>query len=272
MAVTPDTSSKPDTRLPPAPTGIFTRVMRLARSALHLFRGLAIMLFLFPLATPARRRQHIRRWSAQLLAGLGVRIKVTGEAPGRSDAPLMLAANHVSWLDIFVILARVDVRFVSKSEVRQWPIVGYLAARAGTLFLQRTRKTHLRHINSEIEDAIIAGDLVAIFPEGTSTDGGEVLPFHASLLAPATAAGVPVQPVALRFADSQGALNTDAAYDGDKSLLDTLWLMVRHPMIVAELTFLPPVKSQGRTRRELATALEKAVAQALELPAPKRKN
>jgi hypothetical protein len=77
--------------------------------------------------------------------------------------------------------------------------------------------------------------------------------------------------VALRFADPHGALNTDAAYDGDKSLLDTLWLMVRHPVIVAELTFLPPVKSQGRTRRELATALEKAVAQALGLPAPKRK-
>ena len=270
MPATPDTASIPHPRPPPAPTGVLTRFVRLFRSVLHLFEGLAIMLCLFPFATPAGRRRHIRRWSAQLLALLGVRVKVKGEPPGRSDAPLMLAANHVSWLDIFVILARVDVRFVSKSEVRQWPVVGYLAARAGTLFLRRTRKTHLAQVNREIAQALTAGDIVAIFPEGTSTDGGEVLPFHASLLEPAAVAGAAVQPVALRFADVHGALNTDAAYDGDKSLFDTLRLMLRHRTIVAELTFLPAVKSSGRTRRELATVLEKAVARALDLPAPRR--
>ncbi|MGH8617468.1 MAG: lysophospholipid acyltransferase family protein [Burkholderiales bacterium] len=272
MPATPATSSKPSIRLPspPAPTGPFTRLARLFRGGLHVFEGLAIMLFLFPFTTPAGRRRHIRRWSAQLLALFGVRVKVKGEAPGRSDAPLMLAANHVSWLDIFVILARVDVRFVSKSEVRQWPLVGYLAATAGTLFLRRARKTHVAQINREIGEALTAGDLVAIFPEGTATDGGELLPFHASLLAPATAAGVPVQPVALRFADVHGTLNTDAAYDGDKSLIDTLRLMTRHRTIVAELNFLPVVKSSGRTRRELATSLEKSVARALNVPAPKR--
>ncbi len=267
MPATPEKSSKPN----PKPASPLLGYLRLFRGGLHLVKGLAITLLLYPFAGAAGRRRHVRRWSAQLLKIFGVRLRVTGTPPVRGHAPLMLAANHVSWLDIFVILARLDVRFVSKSEVRQWPVIGTLSAGAGTLFLQRTRRTHLAQVNREIAQVLEDGEIVAIFPEGTSTDGTVVLPFHASLLEPAAVAGAAVQPVALRFTDGRGEVTTDAAYDGDKSLMDTLRLMVRHRTIGAELHFLPPVQSRGRTRRELAQILEKAVARALDLPLPKRR-
>ena len=246
------------------------RLLRLVRSLLHLVYGFGIVLLLFPFSSERGRHTFIRRWSQRLLDILGISLHLHGEAATATGAPRMLAANHVSWLDIFVILASMDVRFVSKSDVRRWPVIGLLAARAGTLFLERARKTHLTEVNHRIAQALAAGTVIAVFPEGTSTDGSCVLPFHASLLQPAVAAEADVQPAALRFLDARGDVTSDAAYDGDKTLLDSLWLILRHRRIVAELQLLAPVPCRGLSRRPLATTLERVIAEALALAPPQR--
>jgi 1-acyl-sn-glycerol-3-phosphate acyltransferase len=164
---------------------------RLARLALHVLRGLAIAGFVFPAISEARRRQHIRRWSRQLLAIFNVRLHVhraRARARGAAaPAAPMIVANHISWIDPFVIDAVMPARFVAKSEIARWPLVGWLSARAGTVFIQRARRRDTARINDRVTNALRAGAVMAVFPEGTTTDGSRVLHFHSSLLQPAVA-------------------------------------------------------------------------------------
>lgn len=235
------------------------RWTRITRLALHLARGLAITALLFPLQSTQRRKREVEHWSLQLLGLLGVRLFLHGMPPPYAARPLMLVANHVSWLDIFAINAIVPARFVAKSEVRSWPLVGWLCARAGTLFIERARRHGTARINGAVGNALRAGDVLAVFPEGTTTDGSTVLKFHASLLEPALEADAVVQPIALRFERSDGTLCTEAAYDGDKSLWDTLLGMTSQREILAHVCFLEPIPPGEQHRRDLAREAREAI-------------
>ena len=239
-------------------TSMATRGMRLARIAAHLLRGLLTTALLFPFYARPQRREAIRRWSARLLRILGVRLHLH-QAPARVR-PLMLVANHVSWLDIFMLNAAIPVRFVAKSEIRGWPAIGWLSARTGTLFIERGRRRDTARVNRLIAEAMLDGDVVAVFPEGTTSDGSQVLRFHSSLLQPALMAEAGVQPVALRFAHADGSLCTEAAYDGDKSLWQSLLQIVAQPAVDAHVHFLPLLATDVLHRRELAEAAHAAIA------------
>lgn len=255
------------TALPP--TRYVTRFWRLARLALHLARGMAIAGFVFPLISPARRRAHVRRWSHALLSVLAIRLHVHDDrAAGPQAGPgskIMLVANHISWLDIFAINAVSPARFVAKSEVARWPLVGWLSTRAGTLYVHRARRHDTARINREVGAALQAGELVAVFPEGTTTDGTRILKFHSSLLEPAVAEQAAIRPIALSYWRSDGTRCTEIAYDGKWSLWDTLRRMVRLRHIEARLTVLPLVEPQDH-RRILAGAAHRAISEALLLP------
>jgi 1-acyl-sn-glycerol-3-phosphate acyltransferase len=242
-------------------SSLVTRGLRLAGMLLHLSRGLLTAALLFPFYARARRQAAIRIWSATLLRILGVRLHAH-DAPVRAR-PLMLVANHVSWLDIFVLNAVLPVRFVAKSEIRGWPAVGWLSLKTGTLFIERGRRRDTARVNLLMAEAMLDGDVVAVFPEGTTTDGSQVLRFHSALLQPALIAGAGVQPVALRFARSDGSLCVEAAYDGDKSLWFTLLQILRQPMIDAHLHFLPLLANDAPHRRALADAAQAAIANRL---------
>lgn len=242
---------------------MMTRGLRLMRLVLHLLHGLLTAAFAFPFFTFARRRIAIKRWSQSLLRILGVRLHVHGEPPRARSGPVMLVANHVSWLDIFAINAALPVRFVAKSEVRSWPAIGWLSMKTGTLFIKRARRRDTLRINREIADAMLDGDTVAVFPEGTTTDGSRVLRFHSSLLQPALLAQAHVHPVALRFERGDGSLCIEAAYDGDKSLWDSILLMVAQPAIHVHLWFLPALALNVAHRRTLATAAHEVIADRL---------
>jgi 1-acyl-sn-glycerol-3-phosphate acyltransferase len=235
------------------------RGARVARLALHLARGVLTVALLFPFQGPERRRREIERWSRELLTVLRVRLSVHGTPPPRVLRPLMLVSNHVSWLDIFTIDALVASRFVAKSEVRRWPVMGWLCERVGTLFIERARRHDTVRINHAAGAALRAGDVFAVFPEGTTTDGSTVLKFHASLLAPALEAGAAIQPVALRFERSDGSLCTEAAYDGEKSLWDALMGITSQPEIIARVWFLQPIAPEQSHRRDLARAARDAI-------------
>jgi 1-acyl-sn-glycerol-3-phosphate acyltransferase len=241
----------------------------------HLLRGIAIAALLFPLVSSTRRRTEIKRWSAQLLRTLAVRLHVHGEpplpcrppnrkrvSPATDTQPIMLVANHVSWLDIFVIDAVVPARFVAKSEIRAWPVIGWLTEKTGTLYLQRARRHDIARINRALAEAMRDDYPFAVFPEGTTTDGSQVLKFHSSLLQPALLAGAVLYPVALRFTRTDGTLCTEAAYDGPKTLWETLLLIVTQPAIDAHVHFLPPLANHGH-RRDLARTAREVILHSL---------
>lgn len=240
-----------------------TRLTRRVRLVLHLLFGLATALAVFPFAGPTRRRALRRRWSARLLAIVGIEMRVSGE-PLVSGA--LLVANHVSWLDIFVINALTPAAFVSKAEVRSWPAIGWLAAKNDTLFLHRGSRGHARIVSREIGAVLATGQVVALFPEGTTTDGSHVLHFHGALLQPALDARAPIQPVALRYRDAQGHFTRAPAYWGDMTLMQCIGNIVAAPFIVAEVVLLPPVRGEAEVdRRALASALrERIVTQVAE--------
>lgn len=242
-------------------SSLATRSLRLVRVLLHLFQGLLTVALLFPFFSRRRCNAATGEWSAALLHILGVRVHVHGK-PAKVR-PLMLVANHVSWLDIFALNSVIPVRFVAKSEIRNWPAIGWLSTKTGTLFIERGRRSDTARVSGLIAEAMLEGDVVAVFPEGTTTDGSRVLHFHSSLLQPALLAMAAVQPVALRFAHGDGDLCAEAAYDGDKSLWHTLLQIVAQPAIEAHLHFLPLLATDAPHRRLLADAAHAAIASRL---------
>lgn len=172
----------------------------------------------------------------------------------------MLVANHISWVDIFVINAVAPAAFVSKAEVRNWPLIGWLAARNDTIFLRRGSRGHARIINAETAARLDAGRNVAIFPEGTTTDGSRVLNFHAALLQPAIASGHSVQPLALVYLDDQGRASRAPAYDGDITLGQCLASIIAERELVACVRAAVPLPTaDGVERRQLASVARAAI-------------
>lgn len=234
--------------------------LRLLRVLAHLLQGLAICALVFPWLGRERRLSRIRRWSAQLLRIFGVRAEL---ASGGAAASGLWVANHVSWIDIFVINALYPARFVAKSEVRRWPLVGPLCAWAGTIFIQRANPRDLRQTMTVMVDALRDGERVAVFPEGTSAAQGGMLPFRANLFEAAIDAGVPVQPVSIRYLDDAGRFHGAVEYIGTTSLMESMVAMLSGGPIHASLAVLPAIDANGADRRALAQRAHRAVADAL---------
>lgn len=238
----------------PRPTPVWRAVWRLWRALTHIVAGLLTILLRFPRLTSEQRELRVQVWSRELLARLGVRLEVQGVAtlPG----PLLLVANHISWLDITSLHAARFCRFVSKADVQRWPLVGALASGVGTLFIQRESRRDAMRVVHHMADSLRAGDVLAVFPEGTTSDGVDLLPFHANLLQAAIAAGAPVQPVALQFIDTHsGERSLAPCYVGDDTLLGSVWRTVRAPGVTVRIVFGEPQDAQGRERRVWAQQL-----------------
>jgi 1-acyl-sn-glycerol-3-phosphate acyltransferase len=237
---------------------------RLARTVLHGLLGLLIVLLLFPAWGPARRQARIAWWSRRLLGCLGLELRAHGTfRPGAK----LIVSNHVSWLDIAAIHALCpQARFVSKAEVRRWPLVGRLVDGAGTLYLQRERARDAMRVLHAITQALQGGDTVAVFPEGTTGTGHEPLPFHANLLQAVIASGAPVQPVALRYSEPGQAVSPSAAFVGDMTLGQSLWRLACAQGLVVTLQVLSPQAVAHADRRALAAHLRDTIAQALQEP------
>jgi 1-acyl-sn-glycerol-3-phosphate acyltransferase len=231
---------------------------KLLRGILHLLRGMWTIATRFPKASSAQRGELIADWSRGLLRLLNVTVRVSGQPVPKG--PMLVVLNHISWLDILVMLAAQPVRFVSKSEVKHWPIIGWLATNVGTLYIERAKRRDALRVVHETAEALKSGKLIAIFPEGTTSDGKQLLPFHANLLQAAISANSPVQPVALRFLEADGSLSMSPVYIDDDTLVSSIWRMLRAEPVTAQLDFLEPVASSGMERRELAEQLEKLIS------------
>ena len=231
---------------------------------MHLASALAILRLVFPRASPERRRALHSWWSRKIVRLIGVELRVDGPPPA---AGALVAANHVSWLDVFCVSSVRSTRFIAKSEVRDWPVAGWIAERAGTLFVRRARRRDTARINEIVHAALAQGDCVGLFPEGTTTMGDELLKFHSSLLEPAVANRARVHPVAIRYEHADGSLSRAMSY-GDLSFMQSLALMLRQRHVVAHMAFLEPIDAADLTRREVAAIAQSRIATRLGLASP----
>lgn len=250
-------------------TSVPLRIVRLLRLAAHLAAGLWITRTRFPRLGREAQEREIRRWSRALLDILAVRLRLDG-VPSALPPRCVVVSNHISWLDVFLVFAVQPAVFVAKSDVRRWPLVGALCARAGTLFIERGNGRHAMHINGQVAATLAAGRVFAVYPEGTTTDGRTLRPFHRALLQSAIDAGATLQPVAIRYTDPDGAWSAAPVYIDDMSLGDSLWRLVSARELVAELRFTAPIPAADAHRRDLARRAETAIASALGLRPPDR--
>jgi 1-acyl-sn-glycerol-3-phosphate acyltransferase len=231
---------------------------RLAHAVLHALGGWFTITVLFPRWDPPRRDATVQAWAQRMLRILGVPLHVSGQPP--LQGPVLLVSNHLSWLDILVLHAARHCRFVSKSDVKHWPLIGTLATGGGTLYIEREKRRDAMRVVHHMAESLRRGEIVAVFPEGTTGDGQALLPFHANLVQAAISAQVPVQPVALRFVDQHtGQDSPGPLYLGDDTLLSSLWRTLAGPPFVARVRFGEPQRDEGRDRRQWANDLHAAV-------------
>lgn len=238
---------------------------RLVVLSLWVCLGLLILVLAFPWLS-LKRRQAIERWWARyLLFFCGVQIQYQGHVV--HNKPILFVLNHVSWLDIFVINHCRPTAFVAKSEIRQWPVLGWLVAGVGTVFIERGQRNAIKQVAEQMKTKFAQSLSVGLFPEGTTSDGLDVQNFHSSLFETAISTAVDIQPVALRFYDGEQR-SSRVAFVGEQSLLQNMWLLLSQPGTRVECEFLallPHLENvaQGRlaTAKKAHALIQKAVLQ-----------
>jgi len=240
-------------------TPLSLRLYRSVRMSVHLAQGIATTALVFPWIEPPKRKALIRRWSDRVLRILRVEAQLHGTAQGRPRGGFLIVANHVSWLDIFVLNTLQPARFVAKAELARWPLVGWLISGVGTLYIDRAHRRHAHDINRHAAQALASGDVVAIFPEGQTSDGRDVLHFHGSLLQPIVDVEGDVQPIAIRYRTPGGEHNDAPSYVGDMSFVTSFWRIVGERSLVVEIHLAAPLSARGTHRREVARAAEDAI-------------
>jgi len=237
----------------------FRAVLKLARALLHILVGFFTILLVFPRIGPEQRQMRTQVWSIGMLRLIGIELVVKGNPA--LNGPLLLVANHMSWLDITALHAARFCRFVSKADIKKWPFIGLLASGIGTLFIERESRRDAMRVVHHMTASLQAGDVLGVFPEGTTTDGTGLLPFHANLFQAAITANAPIQPVALQFIDTTtGQRSTAPCYVGDDTLAESVWRTLTAVNIAVVINFGEPQFPAGRDRRTLALALQQAVA------------
>jgi 1-acyl-sn-glycerol-3-phosphate acyltransferase len=247
--------------------GLHRVALRLGRVLGAILAGTALALAI-PVFPARMRERLVRRWFRGLLVSFGVRYTLHGEDRLVGTGALFVS-NHVSWLDVVVLQAVRPMRLVAKEEVRSWPVIGRLADRVGTLYIDRERLTTLPRSVRAIADALREGAAVGAFPEGTTWCGLAAGQYRPAVFQAAVDAGARVQPMALRFRVEDGRRTTAAAFVGDATLLDSVLTVLRTRGLLIEVFVLPELDAERvADRRELARRAQDAVA--APTPAPSR--
>jgi 1-acyl-sn-glycerol-3-phosphate acyltransferase len=234
---------------------VFRTLWRCLRLLAHVLGGLWTIQREFDLLTGAQRLQRVQQWSLQALHIMGIVLRESGQAP--APGPVLVVANHISWLDILVMNAVRPARFVSKADVKHWPLLGTLITGAGTLYIERESRRDAMRVVHHMAQALLDGDVVSVFPEGTTGDGLALLPFHANVLQAAISAQAPVQPVALAYVDATNGRRSQApTYIGDTTLITSVWRTLSAQGLTAVVCAGPMQQAQGRDRRAWAADLQ----------------
>ncbi len=228
----------------------------------HIARGMFVVATRFPKATPEKKHALNRAWSIEMLRLCGMRLVVHNDQ-ACLDTGVLVVGNHISWIDIYVVNAWRPTPFVSKAEIRNWPVIGWLAQQLDTVFIQREKRSDAKRIVHELADRLRQGELMCVFPEGTTSNGETLLPFHANLFQAAVSASCPVQPICLFYEGADGLLSTAPAYIDDMTLSQTLDAMLRAAPLTAHVAVCEAL-APGADRRVLASEAQAAVALAMQ--------
>jgi 1-acyl-sn-glycerol-3-phosphate acyltransferase len=230
------------------------------RLVAHILRGVWIMATRFQ-REPAQIRLELNRaWSLELLRLCGMKLVVHNDQ-ARLDSGVLVVGNHISWIDIYVINAWRPTPFVSKAEIRRWPVIGWLAQQLGTVFIEREKRSDAKRIVHELAQRLGAGELMCVFPEGTTSNGSGLLPFHSNLFQAAVSASCPVQPICLMYADAHGQ-TLAPAYIDDLTLGECIDAILRGAPITAHL-YVCEALASGADRRVLAREAQGTIERAL---------
>ncbi|HET9256779.1 MAG TPA: lysophospholipid acyltransferase family protein [Pseudonocardiaceae bacterium] len=239
------------------------RVLRLLAVAVLVLAG-SPLVAAWPLLGPSRRERALRVWYRALLGVLRIRLQITGD--DRFAAPakgILVVSNHMSWLDLIALGAVQPLRMVAKSEVRGWPVVGPLARRTGTIFVDRKRLSALPGMIAAVAGALASGVAVGVFPEGTTWCGVTSGRFRPAVFQAAINTATAVRPVAVRYRLAGVGPTTVAAFVGPETFWETLVRVAGVHHLVIEVHLLPPLQPiPGTTRRTLAASAETAVRSA----------
>lgn len=243
---------------------VLSTALRCVRVTVHFARAWLELTLLFPRFQEHQRADHVQAWCVDFLRIARLQVEPHGAAP--APGPVMLVANHVSWLDMIVLQSLRPTRFVAKSEVRHWPLIGTIATRCGTIYVQRALVRGTAVVAGRIGDVLVAGGVVTLFPEGTTTDGTHVKRFQPSLLQAAVDAAASVQPIGISYFEAaSGAACPRVAYVGDDTLAASIWRTLRQQTRV-QVRFGEAISADCRHRRELASELQ-SVVESLRRPA-----
>jgi len=216
-----------------------------------------------PRLAPAERLRLAVGLARQTLRALDLSLLVLPSTPAPAG-PMLIVANHISWVDVYALNALYAARFVAKSETARWPIVGGLTRGFDSIFIVRGSFRDAFRVKNEVAGALAGGSSVVVFPEATTTDGSQVLRFHPAMFQAALDAGVPVQPVALRYVDQAGRRTTEPAFVGDMTFVESLRRVLRAGPLTVEVMLGPVLAPSGTTRRDLAAQAHAFVVGALE--------
>ena len=210
-------------------------------------------------ALPLRERTRwLQRSSRRALRVFGVQIEAHGTAPEAG----LLVGNHLSYLDILVLSALVPAVFVSKIEIRNWPVFGWFGRMAGTLFVERARRSDVARTGAEIRAVLAGGHVVVLFPEGTSWNGRELLPFKSSLLEPIVGCSHPLTIAGIGYTLADGSVENDVCYWGNMTFFPHLVRLMSRKQVRVRVRF-AAIGERATDRKELARQLHLAVLQLL---------
>jgi 1-acyl-sn-glycerol-3-phosphate acyltransferase len=256
----------------PAITSRITRYFRISRIVLHTLLGLAIAALVFPLSSRLFRLRLIKWWCKYLLQIFNVRVVSHGHLPPpyETASNIMFVANHISWIDIHALNSIIPTRFIAKADIQSWPVFGYLAKKSNVLFISREKRQDAARIVHATNRSLLDGDTLCLFPEGTTTDGTEIKPFKSSIIQGAIHANAVIWPIAFRYPREDGSVNTEIAYAGETTLIESIQQVLQQKEIVVELHFLAPIATSDLTeldknRRKLTSHIERLIKDELKI-------
>lgn len=208
--------------------------------------GLLIAAIVLPLVKKPKQAWLVRWWCKHLLSAFNLKVTRHGFVPDPNTPPskTLFVGNHISWSDIHALNSTVPLRFIAKSDIKHWPIFGYLAIKCNTLFIDRGNKRDAKRTIHAAVESLQQGDNLCLFPEGTTTDGTKIQPFKTSLIQAAIEAQATIWPVAIFYPTAQGHANIKMAYADDTTLPESMQNILAQQQPVVELHFLKPISPQ----------------------------
>lgn len=213
----------------------------------------------------ASKQSLIKWWCGGLVRAFHIKVIISGNLPPTSTHGAMFVANHISWADIHALNSQIALRFIAKADIKGWPVFGYLAQKADALFIDRGKRQIAGEIVGITSASLAEGDNLCFFPEGTTTDGKQVLAFKSSVLQAAINANTTVWPVAIRYINLDGSINTEMAYAGETGLIESMLQIIKQKNARVELHFLSPIHAYAQNRRDLTQQAYDAIVAKLAL-------